>query len=60
MCKQKNRKERGGEPSKIYHMRNISGRDNLITFGRTNELAHALLTEYTCSVAEALWLTEQD
>ena len=41
-------------------MRNILGRDNLITFGRTNELAHALLTEYTCPVAEALWLTEQD
>ena len=33
----KNRKERG-EPGKIYHVRNVIGRENLITCGRTNEL----------------------
>ena len=55
----KNRKERG-EPGKIYHVRNVIGRENLITCGRTNEFAHALLTEYTRSVAKALWLTERD
>ena len=54
----KNRKERG-EPGKIYHVRNVIGRENLITCGRTNEFAHAL-TEYTRSVAKALWLTERD
>ena len=47
-----------GEPGKIYHVRNIIGRENLITSGRMNELAHALWTEYTCLVAKALWLTE--
>ena len=55
----KNRKERG-EPGKIYHVRNVIGSENLITSGRTNELAHVLWTEYTCSVVEALWTTEQD
>ena len=55
----KNRKERG-EHGKIYHMRNVIGRENLITCGQTNELAHALWTEYTRSVAIALWLTERD
>ena len=51
----KNQKERG-EPGKIYHVRNVIGRENLITCGRTNEsVAHALLTEYTRSVAKALW-----
>ena len=34
-------------------MRNVIGRENLITCGRTNELAHALLTEYTRSVMKA-------
>ena len=43
----KNRKERG-EPGKIYHVRNVIGRENLITCGRTNELAHAVWTEYSC------------
>ena len=43
----KNRKERG-EPGKIYHVRNIIGRENLITGGRMNELAHAVWTEYSC------------
>ena len=42
----KNGKERG-ESGKIYHMKNVIGRENLITCGRTNKLAHALLTEYT-------------
>ena len=37
----KNRKERG-EPGKIYHVRNITGREDVITSGRTNELAHTL------------------
>ena len=40
----KNRKERG-EPVKIHH---VIGRENLITCGRTNELAHAVRTEYNC------------
>ena len=40
-------KERG-EPGRIYHARNVIGRENLITCGRTNELAHALRTEYSC------------
>ena len=43
----KNRKERG-EPGKIYHVRNVIGRENLITCGWTNELAHAVWTEYSC------------
>ena len=35
--------ERKGErPGKIYHVRNVIGREDLITSGRTNELAHAL------------------
>ena len=55
----KNGKERG-EPSKIHHMRNVTVRENLITCGLTNELACALLTEYTCSVTKALWLAQQD
>ena len=38
----KSGKERG-EPGKIYHVRNVIGRENLITCGRTNEHAHALL-----------------
>ena len=37
-------KERG-EPGRIYHVRNVIGRENLITCGRTNELAHAVRTE---------------
>ena len=49
----KNQKERG-EPGKIYHMKNVIGRENLIICGRTNEFAHTLLTEYTRSVAKAL------
>ena len=52
----KNRKERG-EPGKIYHVRNVIGRENLITCGRTNELAHAV---WTNTVAIALWPTEWD
>ena len=55
----KNPKERE-EPGKIEHMRNVIGRENLIACGQTNEFAHALLTEYTCSVVKALWLTERD
>ena len=34
-------KERG-EPGRIYHVKNVIGRENLITSGQTNELAHAL------------------
>ena len=55
----KNRKERG-EPGKIYHVRNVIGRENLITSGRMNELTHGLWTEYTRSIVKALWLTEWD
>ena len=51
-CANENRKERG-EPGKIYHMRNVIGRENLITCGQTNELAHAVWTEYIRSVAIA-------
>ena len=47
----KNRKERG-EPGKIYHMRNIVSRENLITCGWTNELAHAAWT-YSHSIVIA-------
>ena len=39
----KSGKERG-EPGKFYHVRNVIGRENLITCGQTNEHAHALLT----------------
>ena len=39
-------KERG-EPGRIYHVRNVIGREDLITCGRTNELAHAVRTEYS-------------
>ena len=35
------------ESDKIYHLRNVTGRENLIACGRTNELARALLTEYS-------------
>ena len=38
---------RGGQPGKVYHVRNVITRENLITCRWTNELAHALLTEYT-------------
>ena len=55
----KNGKEMG-EPGKIYHVRNVIGRENMIMYGLMNELAHALLTECTCSVVKALWLTERD
>ena len=44
----KSGKERG-EPGKIYHVRNVIGRENLITYGRTNKHAHALLTIYSFS-----------
>ena len=43
----KNRRK-GGEPGRIYHVRNVIGRENLITCGRTNELSHAVRTEYSC------------
>ena len=33
------------EPGKIYHVRNVIGRENLITCGRMNKLAHALWTD---------------
>ena len=39
----KNWKERG-KPGEIYHVRNVIGRENLITSGQTNELAHAVWT----------------
>jgi len=41
-------------------MKNVIGRENLITCERMKDLTHAL-TEYTCSVMKAfMWLTEQD
>ena len=56
MTNQKQREESG----KIYHVRMVIGRENLITSERTNELAHTLWTdlEYTPSVVKALWLCE--
>ena len=56
-----NRKE-GGEPGKIYHVRNVIGRENLMTCGHKNELAHAVWTEgaYSHSVAIAfIWRPRQ-
>ena len=41
------RSKESGESDKIYHVRNVTGRENLIACGRTNELARALLTEYS-------------
>ena len=42
-----NEKSKG--KGKIYHVRNVIGRENLITCGRTTEFAHALLTIYSFS-----------
>ena len=61
MCKQTIKRK--GEPGKIYHMRNVTGRDNLYNYMCImwpNKLAQALLTECTHSVVKALWLTEHD
>lgn len=55
----KNRKERG-EPGSIYHVRNVTGGEDLVTYEQTNELDYTLLIEYTHSVMKALWLTESD
>ena len=44
----KNQKERG-DPGEINPVRNVIGRENLITYGHMNEFAHALLTDYTGS-----------
>ena len=30
-------------------MRNVIGRENLLTCGRTNELTHTVRTEYSCN-----------
>ena len=54
-----NEKSKSGEPGNIYHVRNVIGRGNLITCGRTNELSHAVQIEYSCdkiaaSVEDAL------
>ena len=53
LCTQmKDRKERE-EPSRIYHMRNVIGRENLITIsGRINKITVMLYS--THSVAKAL------
>ena len=53
----KKSKERG-EPERIYHMRNVIGRENLITCGRTNELTHAV--QSAVAIALCLWPTEWD
>ena len=45
MCASEKSKERG-EPGKIYHVRNVTGREYLITSGPTNKLAHALSLLY--------------
>ena len=44
LARTKNQKERG-EPGRIYHVRNVIGRENLITCGQTNKLAHAVWTD---------------
>ena len=54
----KNGKERG-EPGKIYHMRNVIGRENLITCGWTNELAHALLTWIYSFSRESFYMADR-
>ena len=51
--KKKKKKERGG-PGKIFHVRNVTGRENLITCGWTNELVHVLLTDYALLLVQ-LW-----
>ena len=48
----KNRRK-GGEPGRIHHVRNVIGRENLITCGRTTELAHPVRTEYSCDSSMA-------
>ena len=40
-----NKKLKGKGRGKIYHVRNVIGRENLITCGQTNELAHAVRTD---------------
>ena len=55
----KNWKERG-EPGGIYHVINVTGRENFITCGQMNGLVHALLTDCNHSTVNALWLTERD
>ena len=47
-CAQTKNLKKREEPGKIYHMRNVTGRENLITRQWTNELAHGLLTENSC------------
>ena len=54
----KNRKKRG-EPGKIYHMRNVIGRENLITCGWTNEFAHALLTWIYSFSCESFYMADR-
>ena len=39
---------------KIYHVRNVIGRENFITCERVNVLAYALWTEYNRSVVQTL------
>ena len=41
-------------------VRNVIGRENLITSGRTNEFTHLFWTEHTHSIAKASWLAERD
>ena len=36
---------KGEEPGKIYYVRNVIGRENLITCGRMNDLTHAVWTD---------------
>ena len=55
-CANEKSKERG-EPGRIYHVTNVIGRENLITCGRTNDLA-TLYEQNT--VVIALWPTEWD
>ena len=53
-ARMKNQKK-GESLIKFYHVRNIISREKLITCGWMNELAHALLTEYTGSVVWKLY-----
>ena len=58
---QERKMERKGESLVKFIVRNVIGRENLITCGWTNELAHALLTEYTHSVTKLYgWQTGLD
>ena len=48
-CTQTKYQKKREKPGKIYHVRNVIVRENLITCGQTNELAHIVWTEHSCN-----------